>query len=115
MGHSPCHAGLVALVLNPTTGHVSPQFHIVFDDTFSTGPYMRPGTVPEHRQSLVHNSTEISTDKSFDIAKTWFEGVEDTSKSSPRDAPINSQSSDPLPLASEDASQPNEGAGPANE
>ena len=36
LGHSPFHAGSVALVLNPTTGHVSPQFYVVFDDNFST-------------------------------------------------------------------------------
>ena len=24
------------LVLNPRTGHISPQFHVVFDDSFST-------------------------------------------------------------------------------
>ena len=58
MGHSHWHAGLVTLVLNPTTGHVSPQFHVVFDDTFRTVPYMRSGAVPEHWKSLVHNSAE---------------------------------------------------------
>ena len=29
---SPSHARSVALVLNPRTGHVSPQFHVKFDD-----------------------------------------------------------------------------------
>ena len=28
----------VPLVLNPSTGHISPQYHVVFDDTFSTVP-----------------------------------------------------------------------------
>eukprot|EP00957_Ditylum_brightwellii_P076868 5842871-Ditylum_brightwellii.AAC.1 len=32
LGHSPVHAGNVALVLNLQTGHVSPQYHIVFDN-----------------------------------------------------------------------------------
>jgi hypothetical protein len=32
LGHSPSHAGSVALVLNPRTGLVSPQFHVVIDD-----------------------------------------------------------------------------------
>jgi hypothetical protein len=27
VGHSPSHAGSVALVLNPRTGHISPQYH----------------------------------------------------------------------------------------
>ncbi len=34
LGHSPYHAGSVALVLNPGTGLVSPQFHVVFDEDF---------------------------------------------------------------------------------
>ena len=34
LGPSPCHARSVALVLNPCTGHVSPQFHVKFDDFF---------------------------------------------------------------------------------
>ena len=31
---SPSHARSVALELNPHTGHVSPQFHIIFDNFF---------------------------------------------------------------------------------
>jgi hypothetical protein len=85
MGHSPCHAGSVALVLNPTTGHVSPQFHVVFDDTFSTVPFMREGTVPSHWAELVRNSSEVATDESFDIAKTWFEGEFDPMDVAPND------------------------------
>ena len=33
---SPNQARSVALILNPTTGLVSPQYHIKFDDTFET-------------------------------------------------------------------------------
>ena len=33
---SPNHAWSVALVLNPRTGHISPQFNIKFDDFFET-------------------------------------------------------------------------------
>ena len=36
LGHSKQHSSTVALVLNPKTGHVSPQFHVVFDDHFDT-------------------------------------------------------------------------------
>jgi hypothetical protein len=35
LGQSPSHSLLVILVLSPTTGHVSPQWHCVFDDLFS--------------------------------------------------------------------------------
>jgi Reverse transcriptase (RNA-dependent DNA polymerase) len=36
LGTSPRHSKRVALVLNLQTGHVSPQFHITFDDNFET-------------------------------------------------------------------------------
>jgi hypothetical protein len=37
LGHSPDHASTaVAHILNLTTGHVSAQFHLVFDDHFDT-------------------------------------------------------------------------------
>jgi hypothetical protein len=36
LGHSPMHAGNVALVYNPDTSHVTPQFHVTWDDTFSS-------------------------------------------------------------------------------
>jgi hypothetical protein len=36
LGSSPHHARLVALVLSPTTGYVSPQFHLKYDDFFET-------------------------------------------------------------------------------
>ena len=36
LGLSPSHARSVALVLKPRTGHVSPQFHVKFDDFFET-------------------------------------------------------------------------------
>jgi hypothetical protein len=36
MGISTIHSSEVPLVLNPTTGSITPQFHVVFDDEFST-------------------------------------------------------------------------------
>jgi hypothetical protein len=52
LGHTPFHAGSVALVLNPSTGRVSPQFHVVFDDEFSTVEYMAARTVPANWPDL---------------------------------------------------------------
>ena len=46
LGHSPLHAGSVALVWNPTTVRVSSQYHVVFDDKFSTVPKMEAGNIP---------------------------------------------------------------------
>ena len=30
------HSTTVGLILNPETGHISPQFHVVYDELFST-------------------------------------------------------------------------------
>jgi hypothetical protein len=49
LGFSPRHGRKVALVLNLTTGHVSPQFHIVFDDLFDT---LRPSSGNAFPKSL---------------------------------------------------------------
>ena len=36
LGHSPEHASSVSYILNTTTGCVSPQFHVVYNDKFKT-------------------------------------------------------------------------------
>ena len=36
MGFSRFHSTLIGLILNPRTGSISPQFHVVYDDVFST-------------------------------------------------------------------------------
>jgi hypothetical protein len=56
VGCSPSHASNVALVLNPRTGHISPQFHVVYDDDFTTVQYLCTGTVPPHWAGLVCSS-----------------------------------------------------------
>ena len=73
VGRSPYHAGSVALVLNPRTGHVSPQYHLVFDDDFSTVPFMHSNDVPHHWEVLVKSSTELAMDEDFSLVETWYE------------------------------------------
>jgi len=77
VGHSPAHAGSVALVLNPKTGLVSPQYHVVFDDTFSTISHLRSGTIPSNWEQLVANSSHLSTTEDYDLTRTWFNGAND--------------------------------------
>ena len=72
MGHSPAHAGSVALIFNPKTGLVSPQFHVVFDDDFSTVPSLRNWSMPNNWHQLVCNSREKSTDGFYNVTKTWL-------------------------------------------
>ena len=63
LGHSPFHAGSVAFVFNPRTGHVSPQYHVVFDNNFLTVPFMDNGMVPPHWADLHKHSTERATNE----------------------------------------------------
>ena len=56
IGRSPSHYGSVALVMNPKSGLVSTQFHLVFDDNFETLSHLRAGTVLEKWAELVASS-----------------------------------------------------------
>ena len=62
VGHSPDHASDVALVLNPRTGLVSPQYHVVFDDSFSTIGHLTTEDTPPNWYHLVEYCCENYTD-----------------------------------------------------
>ena len=74
VGRSPFHAGNVALVLNPRTGHISPHYHIVFDDHFSTIPHLRSGSTPPDWVNMVRDSSEKVTDEMYRLSEVWFSG-----------------------------------------
>ena len=69
--------------MNPKTGLMSPQFHLVFDYNFETVPHLCAGTVPGNCADLVTNSREKSTEGFYDIKKTWFDGEVDITADSP--------------------------------
>ncbi len=77
LGHPPFHAGSVALVFNPRTGRISPQYHVVFDNTFLTIPFMDNGTVPPHWADLHEHSTKRATDEEFNLAEEWMKETPD--------------------------------------
>jgi hypothetical protein len=58
-------------VCNLRTGFISSQFHLVFDDEFSTVPFMQSGEIPPLWTELVQKSAELVTDVEFDLATTW--------------------------------------------
>ena len=66
----------MALVLNPRTSLVSPQYRVIFDDTFSTIGHLKNNAVPPNWHHLVENCCENYTDDPKDtklideIAKT---------------------------------------------
>ena len=51
MGFSTDHSSSVPLVLNLSTGHISPQCHVAFDERFET----------------------VTTDMSVDLSETWID------------------------------------------
>ena len=63
--------GSVALVLNPKTLHVSPQYHVVIDDDLLTVPAMKNKEVPACWKKLVAKSAELSADANYELAKLW--------------------------------------------
>ncbi len=108
LGHSPMHAGSVALVLNPQTGHVSPQFHIVFDDIFSTVSHMREQTIPPTWEDMCKNASESATEEAFDLAESWFKQLTEASEDKIQDPfQLISDQSDKKVSASEGAAIPN--------
>jgi hypothetical protein len=58
LGHSPDHASNVALVLNLASGLVSPQYHVVFDDEFSTVDFIKNKCEPSNWENLCKFHTE---------------------------------------------------------
>jgi hypothetical protein len=46
LGYSPHHSSDVPLILNLQTGSISPQYHVVFDDSFSTVHSIREDDAP---------------------------------------------------------------------
>ena len=77
LGHSPFHARSVALVWNPNTGRVSPQYHVVFDDDFSTVTFMETGKIPTNWEDLVKYSSERATTKYVTFSDTWLNRTPD--------------------------------------
>ena len=59
--HSTFHAGSVALILKTRTGHVSPHYHVVFNNKFYTVDHMNKGTVPVNCKNLVEERSYIAT------------------------------------------------------
>ena len=68
---SPIHARNVYLILNISTGHVSPQFYIVFDVTFSTVPSLKNGPITASWKFICENNRELATYEDFNFADLW--------------------------------------------
>ena len=69
LGQYPLHAGSVSLVLNTRTGHIYPQYYVVFDYKFSTVKHMRRGIIPVNCKNWVEEHLELATQEKFTLTK----------------------------------------------
>ena len=78
VGRSPIRAGNVSLVLNLSTGHVSPQFHVVFDKNISTIPSLKNGSVPASWKFICKNYKELATKEDLNLADLWSKSEQES-------------------------------------
>jgi hypothetical protein len=67
VGHSLAHSGHVPVVYNPQTTHISPQFHVVFDDQFTTATANPSNCSPKFFENLYNTASWLHKD-SFSAA-----------------------------------------------
>jgi hypothetical protein len=65
------HAQTVALILNLSTGHVSPQYPVVYDDDFTMVDSLNLGSVPTNWPELCINRKELVTEVPFQLSQDW--------------------------------------------
>jgi hypothetical protein len=68
VGFSPHHSTSVPLILNPRTQHISPQFHVIFDDAFTTVPSLTSESERDHRFELLFSTSRECYIDPSDIA-----------------------------------------------
>jgi hypothetical protein len=108
LGFSPNHASSVPLVLSTTTGLVSPQYHVVFDDNFTTTTSFKENQVPTNWIDLFNStatcyvdedfsSTNLYEHSSFEKSSSQRESIQPSSASFPQSQRESSISSSVLP------------------
>jgi hypothetical protein len=86
MGLSSIHSSEVPLVLNTATGSITPQFHVVFDDSFSTVTSLEREDDPPAfcndlcLENTVYVPTEVTNVNGIHLADDWLTDVERTQK-----------------------------------
>ena len=87
LGKSRSHASNVALVLNLSTDHISPQYHIVFDEQFTTANNNKIETKPPNNWDylLTKEYWEANTNlNNSNINKTSYTFIEDWNSQLPK-------------------------------
>jgi len=73
LGISPSHSTLIGRILNLTTGRITPQYHVVYDDLYTTVPNAESGGQPdtepfraERWNQLIQSGSERYLDEEVD-------------------------------------------------
>jgi len=92
LGHSLCHTGSVSLVLSLQIGMVISQFHVVYNDEFSTVPYLSTAESPPNWLDLLRHSTERSSEEQSKSSYQWLHPItpENNVTSAPKGASTSS-------------------------
>jgi hypothetical protein len=86
MGLSSIHSSEVPLVLNTTTGSITPQFHVVFNDSFSTVPSLQRENDPPSfwndlcLENTVYIITDVTPENGLHLVDDWLTDSERTEK-----------------------------------
>ena len=75
LGKSPMHAENVALIRNLCTGYLSPQYHVVFDDTFDTIYADEDEPPPEWDDMCIFQRFQVELDEKCTpprLANEWY-------------------------------------------
>jgi len=110
LGHSNNHSHSVALVLNLATGHVSPQFHVVFDDKFETvNQDHLAASLWQEKANLSGNLSEnILVDKDIDsvLRSPWYKTRAQAKAQAEAESPVDPAQGPAAPEAQDAGQQP---------
>ena len=93
LGHSPCHAGFVSLVLNLKIGMVRSQFYVIYDDEFATVPYLSSTEPPPNWVALCQHIVEHCFNDQENLFYVWLHPNSPVSKGDPSPPVLNSNPS----------------------
>jgi hypothetical protein len=89
IGHSTCHASSIPLIYNPETTHISPQFHVIYDEHFktATGPTMDDNN--QYLEKLFNTSArwlykDPYTDNPYLFETFWHDSKDDSTTTTPK-------------------------------
>ena len=91
------------MVRNPTTGHVSPQFNVVFDGEFSTVNFKIEGKITPNWTDIVQRSSQSSAPENIDPEDTWLttDLEEDTRKTPSHNPGVSPENNNKMLMSSQ--------------